>query len=153
MSTRILIADDDSAIRLLLGRLLESHGYHDLCEAESGIAAVEMTAQFAPDLVILDLSMPGMNGFKAAQEISRVRPDLPLLLVSVQQVSRQLAQAAVNAGFRGAVTKFNGNEIVGGVEALLRKQTFFVIDGSLTSLELSSAPSHVSAEIRAGRSV
>jgi CheY-like chemotaxis protein len=149
MSIRILIADDDSAIRLLLRRLLESHGYRDVCEAESGIDAVEKVSQFAPNIVILDLSMPNMNGFTAARRISNFNPGLPMLLVSVQQVSHQLAQAALDAGFRGAVTKFNGNEVVGGVEALLQNRTFFMIEGSLASFEPSPDNAQPPAETRA----
>ena len=62
---------------------------------------------------------------------------LPMLLISVQEVSRQLAWEARNAGYRGAVTKNSGNEVLRGVEALLRKETFFwVDDGSSVSAEL-----------------
>jgi DNA-binding NarL/FixJ family response regulator len=65
---------------------------------------------------------------QAAQDISRTRPHLPLLLVSVQQVSAQLAEAAWQAGFRGAVTKSSGTEVVHGVAAILRHETYFAID-------------------------
>ncbi|MGH9553248.1 MAG: hypothetical protein ACRD3W_27960 [Terriglobales bacterium] len=57
-----------------------------------------------------------------------------MLLISVQEVSRQLAWEARNAGYRGAVTKSSGNEVLRGVEALLRKETFFCTDdGSFIS--------------------
>ena len=88
--------------------------------------AIEKVELFTPDLAILDLGMPIMNGVQAAREISKAKPQLPLLLISVQEVSRQLAEAARGAGFRGAVTKSRGHEIVEAVEALVNNEWFFV---------------------------
>jgi DNA-binding NarL/FixJ family response regulator len=126
MATRILIADDDSTIRMLLRRLLEVHSDWQVCsEAVNGAEAIEKVEMFAPDLAILDLGMPIMNGVQAAREISKANPQLPLLLISVQEVSRQLAEAARGAGFRGAVTKSRGHEIVEAVKALVNNELFF----------------------------
>jgi DNA-binding NarL/FixJ family response regulator len=127
MSIRILIADDDPTIRGLVRRLLEVHADWQVCsEAIDGVDAVSKVAQFVPDLAILDLGMPRMNGFQAAREISKVNPGLPMLLISVQQVSKQIAEAAREAGFMGAVTKVRGSEVVEGVEAALKGEPFFV---------------------------
>jgi len=127
MAIRILIADDDSTIRMLLRRLLEGHSDWRVCsEAVNGVEAIEKVELFTPDLAILDLGMPIMNGVQAAREISKAKPQLPLLLISVQEVSRQLAEAARGAGFRGAVTKSRGHEIVEAVEALVNNEWFFV---------------------------
>jgi len=82
MTTRILIADDDAPIRMLLRRLFERHASWEVYEAEDGSEAVEKTAQLAPNLVILDLAMPAMNGLQIAREIGKVNPGLPMLLVS-----------------------------------------------------------------------
>jgi two-component system, NarL family, nitrate/nitrite response regulator NarL len=126
---RLLIADDDRNIRLLLRRLFEHHAGWEVCdECANGSEALEKALQLAPDIVILDLAMPGMNGLQSAQQILRINPQVPILLLSVQQVSRQLAEAARNIGFRGAVTKGNGREVVQGVETLLRGESFFVLD-------------------------
>lgn len=126
MAIRILIADDDSTIRMLLRRLLEGRSNWRVCsEAVNGVEAVEKVERFAPDVAILDLGMPIMNGVQAAREISKAHPRLPMLLISVQEVSRQLAEAARDAGFRGAVTKSRGHEIVEAVEALLNNELFF----------------------------
>jgi DNA-binding NarL/FixJ family response regulator len=134
MPTRILIADDDSTIRMLLRRLLERHSDWQVCsEAVNGVDAVEKVAQAAPDLAILDLGMPVMNGMQAAQQISKANPGLPMLLISVQQVSDQLVQAARRAGFRGAITKGRGLEVVQGVEALLNDHGSFYRDSSARS--------------------
>jgi len=132
MSVRIVIADDDQTIRLLLKRLLEGHnGEWQVCgEADNGRQAVSQVSELHPDVAILDLAMPSMTGLQAAHEIAGNQPDVPMLLISVQQVTKQLEQEARKAGFRGAVVKSSGSEVVKGVEALLRKQRFFVFDES-----------------------
>jgi DNA-binding NarL/FixJ family response regulator len=94
-------------------------------EAHDGIEAVLKVMQHSPDLVILDLSMPKMNGLDACREISRQRPTLPILLVTVQQIAGPAIQDICDAGFRGAITKENGAEVVQGVEALLQGGYFF----------------------------
>jgi len=126
MAIRILIADDDATIRLLLRRLLERHPQWQVCdEAVNGAQVIEKVELFVPDLAIVDLGMPIMNGIQAGREISRANPRLPMLLISVQEVSDQLVEAARSAGFRGAVTKGRGHEIVVAVEALLNNELFF----------------------------
>jgi len=130
--TRILIADDDVTIRLLLRRLLEQQPDWQVCgDASTGAEAIAKVEQLNPDVVVMDLSMPVMTGLQAAPAIARAHPRLPMLLISVQEVSRQLAWEARNAGYRGAVTKNSGNEVLKGVEALLRKETFFRTDDGL----------------------
>jgi DNA-binding NarL/FixJ family response regulator len=126
MPVRVLLADDDASIRRLLRRLIEARqGWTVCCEAGNGHEAVDKTEQLAPDVVVLDLAMPDMNGFQAAREISRHHPDLPLLLVTVQQLSRELTSEARNAGFRGALSKNTGSKVVHAIEALLNHQNFF----------------------------
>jgi DNA-binding NarL/FixJ family response regulator len=129
MKIRILIADDDPNIRLLLRRLLEKQNDWQVCgEASNGIEAIEGVEQLAPDIVVMDLAMPVMNGLQAGPEIMKTHPKLPMLLISVQEVSKQLAWEARNAGYRGAVTKSGGDEVLKGIEALLRHDMFFYSD-------------------------
>jgi CheY-like chemotaxis protein len=130
MTVRILIADDDKTIRLLLRRILESHAQWEICaDACDGRDAIEKAAQFHPDLIVLDLAMPVMNGLQAAERLSRELPSTPLLLISVQQITKQLEQTARRAGFKGAVTKSSGAEVLTAAEALLRSESFFAIEG------------------------
>ncbi len=125
MSIRILIADDDSPIRRLLRRLIEEHVGWEVCgEAVNGADAVSKADELSPDLVVLDLAMPQKNGLQAAREISKSTPSLPMLLLTVQQVSSELVQEARNAGFKGAVSKCTGSEVVRGLETLLRQRHF-----------------------------
>jgi DNA-binding NarL/FixJ family response regulator len=129
MSTRILIADDDATIRQLLRRLLEKQPEWQVCgEAGNGVEAIEGVERLEPDIVVMDLAMPVMNGLQAGPEIAKAHPRLPMLLISVQEVSKQLAWEARNAGYRGAVTKSGGDEVLRGIEALLRHEMFFYSD-------------------------
>jgi DNA-binding NarL/FixJ family response regulator len=130
MPIRIFIADDDAVIRGLVRRVIEEHSDWKVCgEAENGFDAINQVKRLAPDAVVMDLAMPRMNGIQAAREISRSLPNLPMLLLTVQHVERELAHEARNAGFRGAVSKSTGSEVIKGIEALLRKETFFWVEG------------------------
>ena len=129
---RILIADDVSTARVSLRRLLESRSGWRVCgEAVNGLEAVEQSKRLAPDLVILDLRMPLMNGFQAAREISRINPHPPMLLITFQALSQSHLEAARSAGFSGAVNKDCGRDILAAVEAVLNNQMFFHLPRSL----------------------
>jgi DNA-binding NarL/FixJ family response regulator len=126
MAVRILIADDDVSIRRLLRRLLESHPEWKVCgDACDGDEVIQQATELSPDVVVLDLAMPKRNGLQAAREINHFLPDVPMLLLTVQQVSTELIKEATRAGFRGAVSKDNGKEVVRAIESLLNRQRFF----------------------------
>lgn len=117
MPIRILLADDDWLIRRLLRRILGERPGWEVCgEATNGNDAIKKSEQLAPDVDIIDLAMPEKNGVEAAREIFKICPLTAMLLWTVQEVSPQLAQEARKAGFRGAVTKGRGSEIVRAVD-------------------------------------
>jgi DNA-binding NarL/FixJ family response regulator len=119
VATRILIADDDAPVRQLLRRILEEHPGWQVCgEACDGRDAVAKAKQLSPDVVVMDLAMPQMNGFDAAREISKSN-QLRMLLLIVQEVSQALAREARKAGFQGAISKGTGTEVILGIETLL----------------------------------
>lgn len=127
MAVRILIADDDASIRRLLRRLLESHAEWNVCaDACDGKEAISKASELNPDVVVLDLAMPHCNGLQAAREIARALPEVPMLLLTVQEVSSELTKEAVHAGFKGAVSKNTGSEVVRAIESLLNHQRFFM---------------------------
>jgi DNA-binding NarL/FixJ family response regulator len=125
MATRILIADDDAPVRQLLRRILEDHPGWQVCgEASNGRDAVAKVKQLVPDVVVMDLAMPQMNGFEAGREISKSNP-IHMLLLTVQEVSPELAREARRAGFQGAISKGKGTEVVHCIETLLREEMYF----------------------------
>ncbi|HYL16849.1 MAG TPA: response regulator transcription factor [Terriglobales bacterium] len=125
MAARILIADDNPHMRQILRNLLEQNPEWQICgEAADGQDAISKVRQLAPDLVILDFLMPGMNGLDVAREISKVAPQTPMLMCTLY-LSHQLTEIARSAGLRGAVPKDGVELLSRGVEALLRNETFF----------------------------
>lgn len=128
MATRILIVDDSPLVRQRLRVLLLQHPEWDVCgEAADGQSAVELASRMAPDLIVLDFVLPGMNGLQTAQEIGRLVPGIPILMFSMH-LSRQLIEAARKAGVRGAVAKTDVKHVIPGLEALLRQESFFCME-------------------------
>ena len=78
----------------------------------------------APDILILDLCMPVMDGLEAARAISKLVPDLPILLCT-SDLPPSLVSMAQRCGIQGTVSKYDCRQIVSGIEALLRHETFF----------------------------
>ena len=81
MAKTILVADDNPEIRKQLCELFGSEQDYDICaEATNGQEAIDLALEWGPDLIILDLSMPVMNGLEAARELKRLMPDVPIIL-------------------------------------------------------------------------
>jgi two-component system, chemotaxis family, chemotaxis protein CheY len=86
MIRTVLVADDNPFIRKALCRLFEGERHYQLCEqAENGKQAIELAQRCRPDLIILDLSMPVMNGLVAARELKRLMPAVPIILFSLHE--------------------------------------------------------------------
>ena len=83
MSNRVLIADDHPAIRFLIRSLIVSEGFTACAEAADGANAVELAIKSHPDLILLDYSMPGMDGGKAATVLKRLMPQVPIILFTL----------------------------------------------------------------------
>jgi two-component system, chemotaxis family, chemotaxis protein CheY len=82
MVKKVLVADDNAFIRRALGSLLSQELEVEVCEAQNGKEAIEKAGELQPDLIVLDLSMPVMNGLEAARVIKNVLPAVPLILYS-----------------------------------------------------------------------
>jgi DNA-binding NarL/FixJ family response regulator len=126
---RILVADDQEAVRKRVCATLASRSDFEVCaEATDGQEAVEKAARLGPDLVILDITMPVLNGLDAARVILKSRPKTPILILSVHR-SKQLIEEAKRIGVRGYVTKGETiQNLIRAADAVLANQTFFPSD-------------------------
>lgn len=123
---RVLVADDHEVMRLGIRNLLElREGWSVCAEANNGQEAVEKTLQFRPDVIIMDITMPVMNGLEAASVITRKRPEIPVILFSLH-LSEDLYRHFSTDGIRGAVAKGDAaRDLVLAVETVLGGGTFF----------------------------
>lgn len=104
MSLRILLADDHQAVRQHVRAILEQEGFKLLGEATDGHEAILLAQRFSPDMVILDVSMPALNGFRAAKEILRHAPQTRIILLTAH-AERVYVLRAIQLGIRGYVVK------------------------------------------------
>ena len=123
---RILIADDHEVMRRGLRGLVESQEEWAVCgEAMEGSEAVRKTRELSPDLLILDITMPGMSGFDAAVQILKDDPDVKILFFTMHD-SPQMIREMSNAGAQGYVSKSRaGNDLVQAVRMILAGEKFF----------------------------
>jgi two-component system, NarL family, response regulator YdfI len=122
--TRVLIADDSELLRSGLHELIEDHVGWFCTEAVNGYDAITKIQDLAPDILVLDLFMPVMDGLQAARAISNLLPDLPILLCTTD-LPPALISKAQGCGIQGTVSKYDCRQIINGIEALLRRETFF----------------------------
>jgi two-component system, NarL family, nitrate/nitrite response regulator NarL len=123
---RVLVADDHEVMRLGIRNLLEVQPGWSVCaEASNGQEAIDKTVQFHPDVIIMDISMPVMNGIDAANQITRTQPEIPVILFSLH-LSDDLYPHFQTDGIRGAVAKGHAaRDLVQAVETVLGGGTFF----------------------------
>jgi DNA-binding NarL/FixJ family response regulator len=123
--TRILIADDSPPVRRGLRTLVGLNSDWQVCgEAVDGADAVEKAHELAPDLILMDFSMPRMDCVQAARKIAESGTDTPILLFTLN-LSPQLMELARNAGLRGAMSKSEISKLPYAIKALQRGETFF----------------------------
>ncbi len=120
MSTaKILVVDDEPQIRRLLRTTLTGSGYQ-IADARTGEEALDKFREFMPDLVIMDLNMPGMGGLNACREL-RIGSDVPIIILTVRNAEREKVEA-LDAGADDYVSKpFGMNELLARIRAALRR--------------------------------
>jgi DNA-binding NarL/FixJ family response regulator len=123
---RILIADDHEVARKGIRALLESHAGWEVCaEARDGREAVECASRLKPDVLVLDIGMPNLNGLDAARQILVIMPDARILILTVHD-SEQMVREVLATGARGFLLKSDaGRDLVTAVEAVQNRRTFF----------------------------
>jgi len=122
---RVLIADDYEAVRVGLCAILRSADISVCAQAKNGEEAVEKSIQLRPDLIILDISMPGIGGLEAARQIRIFLPDVPILFFTMHNTP-ELFAIAKSVGAQGFVTKDQvAVRLLEAVDALRQKETYF----------------------------
>jgi AmiR/NasT family two-component response regulator len=115
---RILVAEDETIIRLDLVEMLTESGYEVVAQAENGAVAIELAKKFKPDLAILDVKMPEMDGITAAEQIITLAPVLMLTAFS----QRELVERARDAGVMAYVVKpFSISDLVPAIEIAISR--------------------------------
>jgi DNA-binding NarL/FixJ family response regulator len=119
------VVDDYEPIRQFLSTSLQNTSSVYVCwEASDGLEAVQKAEQLQPDLILLDIGLPKLNGIEAARRIRKVSPESKILFVS-QESSAEVVQEALGLGARGYVVKTDaGRELLEGVNAVLRGERF-----------------------------
>jgi len=126
MSLRILLVDDHEVVRRGLTVLLRARPDWEVCgEASNGREAVEKAQKLNPDIVILDVGMPQLNGLEATRQIVKARPETRVLILTLHD-SDTLVQEVLNAGARGFLLKSDASrDLVTAIEALRNNKTYF----------------------------
>ncbi|MBN1097432.1 response regulator [Blastococcus sp. TML/C7B] len=132
---RVLIAEDEALIRLDLKEMLEEEGYEVVAEVGDGQQAVDRAAELAPDLVILDIQMPVLDGLSAAEQIAAARIAPVIVLTAFSQ--RELVERARDAGAMAYLVKpFSKHDLVPAIEvARGRFAEMAALDGEVRTLE------------------
>jgi DNA-binding NarL/FixJ family response regulator len=147
MSLRILVADDYELVRRGICSILKSQPGWIICgEAGDGLQAVQMARELQPDIVILDIGMPGINGLDATREILKQNHDQRVLILTVNN-SELLIREVLSAGARGFVLKSDAaHDLVNAVQALEHHRTFFtpkvqdILDNYFAPTSLNAVP-------------
>jgi DNA-binding NarL/FixJ family response regulator len=124
---RVLIVDDHEVVRKGIRTILKTREDIEVCgEARDGREAVAKATDLAPDLIILDLTMPVMGGYETALELQGIMPEIPILFYSIHQ-GRQVIRQARQIGVQGFVCKTcDSDTLLEAIDALvIRKSTFF----------------------------
>ena len=123
--TKILIVDDHPLIRSAVSAMLSNHGYHVVAETDSGIDAVQLAREHSIDLIILDLSLPGLDGLEVIKRI-RLSGLQSRILVLTSQPALHYSKRCMSAGATGFITKTKGlSEVLQAVKVVMGGYTFF----------------------------
>lgn len=103
MGAKILVVDDQRGVRKLLEELFRRDGY-EVSLAADGLESVDMVKNFMPDVVLMDMKMPNMNGLEASREIFKIKPDLPIIMMTAYG-EMEVVHKALEIGVKKYITK------------------------------------------------
>ena len=126
MSRRVLITDDHPLVRRGLRVLLSAHPEWELCgEASNGGEAIQKAAELQPDVIIMDISMPGLSGLQATREIRALLPQTEVLILTLFE-SNEIVEVAQAAGALGYLVKTDpDHQLITALETVCRHEPFF----------------------------
>jgi DNA-binding NarL/FixJ family response regulator len=147
---RILVADDHEIVRRGLCDMLAAHEGWEVCgEAIDGMEAVSKAVELKPDVVVIDIGMPNLNGIAATEQMLKANPDQKIIILTITDAEQVIVEA-LRVGARGFVLKSDAaRDLVAAVEALQRHRTFFtprvgeMISNGFLRGEKSSDPTDV----------
>jgi two-component system, NarL family, response regulator NreC len=129
---RVLIVDDHAFIRRGVQTILHSFPEWEFCgEAENGKEAIRLADELKPEVIIMDVSMPGLNGIEATRAIRKTQPDIKIVLLTLHE-SAELLRSAFRAGARGYLLKTDAEQ------ELVKALTVVVGEGSYISPKMDS---------------
>jgi len=131
MDTQILIAGGQTILREAIASLLNTElGITVIGQAENGRAAVQLTRELKPDMILMDIEMPNLNGIEATRQIIRESPDIKILMLSANLDSRNVFES-IKAGAVGYLSKNSGyKELVSAIEKIAKGQIYLNPDVS-----------------------
>ena len=119
MAKGILIVDDAAFMRMMLKDILVKNGYEVLGEAENGLKAVEKYKELNPDLVIMDITMPEMDGIEAVKEIKKINPSAAVIMCSAMGQQSMVIEA-IQSGAKDFIVKpFQADRIIEAVRKVI----------------------------------
>lgn len=119
MSNGILIVDDASFMRMMIKDILTKNNFNVLGEAENGVKAVEKYKELTPELVIMDITMPEMDGIQAVKEIKKINGDAKIIMCSAMGQQAMVIEA-IQAGAKDFIVKpFQADRVVDAVKKVL----------------------------------
>ena len=135
---RILVVEDHAPFRRLICAMLRERPEFQTIEAADGLQAVQRAEELLPDLILLDINLPGMSGFEAAKQIRRLAPRARLLFLS-QESSQDVVRVALGLGAHGYIHKMSAaTDLLPAIDAVLAGERF--VSRSLAFTESADAP-------------
>src|SRR5258708_6226381 len=141
---KILVIDDEADMRFAVRMLLERSG-HSVIEAENGDNALAKLDEMIPDLVLLDMRLPGMDGIQILQKLREKQKDLPIIMVTGYG-NVELAEQALQLGADHYLSKpFHNKELIGVIQQILEKRGYVLPEPSESTAESSNTAPDISA--------